>query len=147
MLITFKSEQSWAYRKCLYTWHVSPDHSYLAPYPSFLAEVPSVFNPLTKLGVPIRVLESCLWNRAAHLHGIAFIISFLHGSVGEESICKARDTGDVGLTPGFNPWSWKWQPTPSSILAQRIPWTEVPGGLQSTRLQELDTTEWVNVPS
>ena len=100
MLITFKSEQSWAYRKCLYTWHVSPDHSYLAPHPSFLAEVPSVFNPLTKLGVPIRVLESCLWNRAAHLHGIAFIISFLHGSVGEESICKARDTGDVGLIPG-----------------------------------------------
>ena len=30
--------------------------------------------------------------------------------------------------------------THSSILAWRIPWTEQPGGLQSTGLQELDTT-------
>ena len=29
----------------------------------------------------------------------------------------------------------------SSILAQRIPWTEEPGGLQSTGLKELDMTE------
>ena len=31
--------------------------------------------------------------------------------------------------------------THSSILAWRIPWTEEPGGLQSTGSQELDTTE------
>ena len=31
--------------------------------------------------------------------------------------------------------------THSSILTWRIPWTEEPGGLQSTGLQELDTTE------
>ena len=30
--------------------------------------------------------------------------------------------------------------TPSSILAWGIPWTEEPGGLQSTGPQELDTT-------
>ena len=30
--------------------------------------------------------------------------------------------------------------THSSILAWKIPWTEEPGGLQSTELQELDTT-------
>ena len=30
--------------------------------------------------------------------------------------------------------------TYSSILAWRIPWTEEPGGLQSMRSQELDTT-------
>ena len=30
--------------------------------------------------------------------------------------------------------------THSSIIAWRIPWTEEPGGLQSTGLQELDTT-------
>ena len=30
--------------------------------------------------------------------------------------------------------------THSSILVWRIPWTEEPGGLQSTGLQELDTT-------
>ena len=29
----------------------------------------------------------------------------------------------------------------SSNLAWKIPWTEEPNGLQSTRLQELDTTE------
>ena len=31
--------------------------------------------------------------------------------------------------------------THSSILAWRIPWTEEPGGLQSTGLQESDTTD------
>ena len=34
----------------------------------------------------------------------------------------------------------------SSILAWRIPWTEEPGGLQSTRSQELDTTDHMYVP-
>ena len=32
----------------------------------------------------------------------------------------------------------------SNILAWRIPWTEEPGGLQSTGLQELDTIEPLN---
>ena len=31
--------------------------------------------------------------------------------------------------------------THSSIIAWRIPWTEEPGGLQSTGCKELDTTE------
>ena len=35
----------------------------------------------------------------------------------------------------------KGRATHSSILAWRIPWTEEPGGLQSTESQELDTTE------
>ena len=34
--------------------------------------------------------------------------------------------------------------THSSILAQRIPWTEEPGRLQSMGSQELDTTQWLN---
>ena len=33
--------------------------------------------------------------------------------------------------------------THSSILAWRIPWTEEPGGLQSTGSQRVDTTEVV----
>ena len=33
--------------------------------------------------------------------------------------------------------------THSSILAWRSPWTEEPGGLQSTGSQEWDTTEWL----
>ena len=35
----------------------------------------------------------------------------------------------------------KGMATHSSILAWRIPWTEEPGGLQSTGHKELDTTE------
>ena len=34
--------------------------------------------------------------------------------------------------------------THSSILAWRIPWTEEPGGLESTGLQKSDTTEQLN---
>ena len=34
--------------------------------------------------------------------------------------------------------------THPSILAWEIPWTEEPGGLQSTGLQELDTTWWLS---
>ena len=34
--------------------------------------------------------------------------------------------------------------TDSSMLAWEIPWTEVPGGLQSTGSRELDTTEQLN---
>ena len=35
--------------------------------------------------------------------------------------------------------------THSSILAQRIPWTEEPGTLQSTGSQESDTTERLSI--
>ena len=34
--------------------------------------------------------------------------------------------------------------THSSILARRIPWTEEPGGLQSTRLQRVGHDFWLN---
>ena len=46
---------------------------------------------------------------------------------------------------GFDPWirkiPWrrKWQPTPV-FLPRRIPWTEEPGGLESTGSQQLDMT-------
>ena len=36
--------------------------------------------------------------------------------------------------------------THSSILAWRVPWTEKPGRLQSTGLQESDTTERLQLP-
>ena len=57
---------------------------------------------------------------------------FLGGLEGKESTCQYR-------RPRFNPWvgkiPWRgeWQ-IHSSILAWRIPWTEEPGGLQSTGL-------------
>ena len=34
--------------------------------------------------------------------------------------------------------------THSNILAWKILWTEEPGGLQSVRSQESDTTQWLN---
>ena len=36
--------------------------------------------------------------------------------------------------------------THSNILAQRIPWTEKPGGLQSWGHKESDTTECIHIP-
>ena len=54
------------------------------------------------------------------------------GLPGKEAACNARDTGDVGLTPGSLEWA-----THSSILAWRIPRTEELGGLQSLGLQRV----------
>ena len=59
------------------------------------------------------------------------------GSDGKESVM---------LETGVRSWGWedpleKEMATHSSILAWRIPWTEEPGGLQSTGFQESDTTE------
>ena len=45
-----------------------------------------------------------------------------------------------GIIPFFL-MAEKEMATHSGILAWRIPWTEEPGGLQSTGLQESDTTE------
>ena len=46
---------------------------------------------------------------------------------------KAGDIKDVGFIPGPGrfPWRKKWQPTPA-FLPGESPWTEEPGGLQST---------------
>ena len=60
------------------------------------------------------------------------------GSVGKESACSA---GDLGSIPGLEDPLEKGMAAYSSILAWRIPWTEEPGGLQSTGSQELNTTE------
>ena len=54
---------------------------------------------------------------------------FPHSSVGKESACNAGDPGSIpesGRSPG------EGNGNHPSILAWRIPWTEEPGGLQST---------------
>ena len=54
------------------------------------------------------------------------------------------DTRDSGFHSwvGKIPWSRKWQPTRSSILAWKIPWTEEPGGLYIVHgVAKLDMTE------
>ena len=49
---------------------------------------------------------------------------------------NAGDTGDVESLGQEDPLG-KGKATHSSILAWRIPWTEEPGGLQSTGLQKV----------
>ena len=65
------------------------------------------------------------------------MISFPGGSVGKESTCSAGDAGDTGLIPGSGRSLEKDMATHSSIHAWRIPWTEEPGGLQTTGSQTL----------
>ena len=57
-------------------------------------------------------------------------MDFPGDSVGEESACNS---GDPGLIPGSgrSPGEERMA-THSSLLAGRIPWTQEPGGLQST---------------
>ena len=55
----------------------------------------------------------------------------------KSSTFNARDLGSI---PGLGRSLEKGMATHSSILAWRIPWTEEPGGLQSTGSQR-DTTE------
>ena len=64
---------------------------------------------------------------------------FPGSSDGKESACNA---GDPGWIPRWGRSSGKGMATHSSILAQRIPWTEKPGGLQSTGSQSW--IQWSN---
>ena len=59
---------------------------------------------------------------------------FPGGSEDKESTCNA---GDTGLIPGWEDSPEKELATHSNIPAWRIPWTEEPGGLQSTWTQRV----------
>ena len=48
---------------------------------------------------------------------------------------NAGDVRDTGLIPGLGRSLEEGMATHSSILTRRIPWTEEPGGLQSTESQ------------
>ena len=63
------------------------------------------------------------------------------GSVGKESTCSARDTGDMGLIPELERSPGEGNGNPSSILAWKAPWPEKPDRIQSTGHKELDMTE------
>ena len=54
------------------------------------------------------------------LEGLKKKWGFPGGSAGKESTCN---TGDLGLTPGWEDPLEKGKATHSSILAWRIPWT------------------------
>ena len=59
-------------------------------------------------------------------------MDFLCGSDNRES---APNEGDLDLIPGSGGSPGERMATHSSILAWRIPWTEEPGGLESTESQ------------
>ena len=61
------------------------------------------------------------------LRSVALAITILSAS--------ARDIRDGGLIPGWEDPLEEGMATHSSILVWRIPWTEEPGGLQSTESQ------------
>ena len=53
----------------------------------------------------------------------------------------AGETGDAGSIPGLGRFPGVGNGNSLPILAWRIPWTEEPGGLQTTGCKELDETE------
>ena len=65
-------------------------------------------------------------------------MGFPDGSVVKNLPANAGDTGDVGLIPGPGRSPRAGNGNHSSVLAWRIPWTELPGGLQSMRLQRVE---------
>ena len=90
-----------------------------------------------------RILARGAWQ--ATVHGITRV---RHGLVtkpspgstsGKEPACQCRRRKRCGYDPsvGKIPLSRKRQPTPVSILAWRVPWTEEPGGLRSIGSQRI----------
>ena len=61
-------------------------------------------------------------------------LGFPGGLDGKEATCNV---GDLGLIPGWEDPLEKGMATHSCILPWRIPWTEEPGGLQSTESQRV----------
>ena len=60
----------------------------------------------------------------------------------KKSSANTGNIRDAGLIPGSGRSPGKENgKTHSSVLAWRIPWTEVPGGLQSLGLQRVTPTE------
>ena len=64
-------------------------------------------------------------------------MGFTAGPGGQVSACHCRrQRGDFDPWVGKIPWKRKWQPTPV-FLPGEFPWTEEPGGLQSTGSQRV----------
>ena len=77
-------------------------------------------------------LKNSLWHS-----NLLWVYSAPDDFSSKESTCNV---GDAGFIPRSGRSSEKEMAMHSSILAWEIPWAEKPGELQSTGLQELDTT-------
>ena len=62
-------------------------------------------------------------------------------------LANAGDTRDVGWIPGSGRFPGEGNGNPLQYSCLEIPWTEEPGGLQSTGSQELDTTKGLSTHS
>ena len=62
-----------------------------------------------------------------------------HSDKRKKSACQCRRLKRQGFSPWVRKilWRRKWQPTPVSIIALKISWTEEPGGLFSIGLQRV----------
>ena len=61
--------------------------------------------------------------------------AWFYGTSGKEPTSNAGDMRPMGSIPGWEDPLEEGMTAHSRILAWRIPWTEEPGGLQSTGLQ------------
>ena len=67
------------------------------------------------------------------------ILIFLGGTIVKNLPASAGHTMVGGLIPGLGRSLGEGNGTKSNILAQKIPWTEEPGGLQSMVLKKNQT--------
>ena len=65
------------------------------------------------------------------------ILGLPGGAGGKEPACHVRSCRRLGFDPSQENPLEKGMVTHSSVLAWRIPWTEEPGGLQSTGTQRV----------
>ena len=62
-------------------------------------------------------------------------LGFLNGSLGKEYACNAGDTRDTGLILGLRGSPGGENGSPLQYSCWEFPWTEGPGGLQSSLSQ------------
>ena len=77
-------------------------------------------------------------SKAESWRDLIFQKNFPNGSVGKESTCNARDTGDSRWILSLGRSAGGRNGDPLEHFAWKIPWTEKPGGLQSKSHKELD---------
>ena len=96
---------------------------------------------LLHMKVKVAQLYLSLCNSLPLLHCRQILYHLSHQGNGKESPCSS---GDQGSIPGSGRPTGEGNGYSLHILTWRIPWTEKPGGLQSTGSQASDTTERLN---
>ena len=100
--------------------------------PSFLDFLP--IQGTTEHQVEFSVLYSRFSLIIYFTHSISSVQGFPGGANGKELLCRCRRRKRRRLDPSVRkiPWRRTWQSTPV-FLSRESPWTEKPGGLQSTQ--------------